>query len=62
MLNVLGELRYGSSKDLPNCNSRWSVLYKATWVFDDEPRPRGLTSEFRGKSAHFSEIGGSSFG
>lgn len=36
-------------------------ITKATWVFDDEPRPWGLTSEFRGESVDFSEIGGSSF-
>ena len=63
MLNVLGDLRYGSSKDLPSCNLRWPVVYNSGHLlFDDEPRPWGLTSEFREKSVDFSETRGSSFG
>ena len=41
---------------------QWCIT-KAIWVFDDEPRPWGLTSEFREKKCvDFSETRGSSFG
>ena len=40
---------------------QWCIT-QATCIFDDEPRPWGLTSEFREKSVDFSETRGSSFG